>query len=490
MVHEDQSIASLKPSLFASEQEHLLHWWNELTEEQQNKLQKDISSINFKQQLSDFHECMLKDSSKSQKEDELKPLPAESYESVFNSNDDNERWTKLGLKEISDGKVALLLLAGGQGTRLGVSYPKGMYDVGLLSGKCLYQLQAERIHRQENWAHEVYGTSKPIQWYIMTSDHTRGATLDYFKKHNWFGLSEKNVTLFEQEMVPCISNGGKIIMSSKYSISRAPGGNGDLYRALGQNMIVDDMVNKGIKSVHVYCVDNILVKIPDPLFIGCCVERESDCGAKVVSKSHPTEAVGVICICNGKIKVVEYSEISSETANLRDASGKLLFSQGNICNHYFSTAFLKDIVENHATDLAFHIAKKKIPTIDSNGNAIIPTTPNGIKMERFVFDVFEFSEKFTALEVSRSEEFSPLKNGPGAEKCCPGTCRTDLSNLHKRWIIEAGGIINGKGICEVSPLLSSTGENLESRVSGQAFNLPLYLDDQSNGNVNGYHSKL
>lgn len=497
MAFSEEDVAALKSSLVSHGQEHLLAFWDDLTPEQKDNLYRDVHSIDLQSVLDGFALCMRKELAVTDKEDNLQPLPQEACESVFGCDKDNERWTRLGLKEISEGKVALLLMAGGQGTRLGVHYPKGMYNVGLQSGKCLYQLQAQRVQRQEKLAAELYGASKSIQWYIMTSEHTKRATIDYFKSNDWFGLSEENIIFFEQEMIPCISLDGKIIMSTKYSVARAPGGNGDLYRSMGNEGVLQDMLKKGIRSVHCYCVDNILVKVPDPLFIGCCLERQSDCGAKVVSKAYPTEAVGVICECNGKWKVVEYSEISSDTAHLTREDGKLLYSQGNICNHYFTVQFLQKIIDEKEKELTHHVAKKKVPTVNSCGEPVTPEKVNGIKMEKFVFDVFQFSERFTVLEVARNEEFSPLKNGPGAEKCTPQTCLTDLSDLHKKWIQKAGGAFVNEGPCEISPLMSADGENLEKFVKDKTLSLPLHLELVTNGHhnglpisCNGLHSKL
>ena len=496
MAFSESDLSQLKSSLALYGQDHLLAFWNELSGPQKRHLYKDVQSINFKDHLGCFDRCMQKESSMPEVEEDLQPLPSDAFESVLDCKKNNIRWKNLGLKEISEGRVALLLMAGGQGTRLGVSYPKGMYKVGLQSGKSLYQLQAERVCKQEKLAAEMYGSSKSIRWYIMTSEHTKNSTIDYFKANSWFGLSKENIIFFEQEMIPCISLGGKIIMDSDHSIARAPGGNGDLYRAMGDEGVLKDMLEHNIRSVHCYCVDNILVKIPDPLFIGCCLERGSDCGAKVVSKSHPTEAVGVICKSNGNWKVVEYSEISSETAHLTDSNGKLLFSQGNICNHYFTTEFLQNVINKNEKELVHHVAKKKIPTITSSGEKIMPEKINGIKMEKFVFDVFQFSKRFTVLEVARNDEFSPLKNGPGADKNSPQTCLEDLSDLHKRWIVNVGGNFeNEEDICEISPLVSADGENMEKLAKDKTFKLPQYIDvpktnGYHNGHSNGLYSKL
>ena len=503
MTVSSSQLSTLQSTLVQHEQEHLLEFWDVLTPDQRLDLFTDLASIDFEERCRSFTACSTEEP-KSDKEMDLQALPDEFCESVNESQVNNERWTSIGLKEISEGKTAMLLLAGGQGTRLGVPYPKGMFKVGLPSGKSLYQLQAERISRQRTLAEKMYGTSKPLPWYIMTSEQTKEPTIDFFKTNNWFGLEEENIVFFEQEMLPCVDFFGKLMLQDKFSVARAPGGNGDLYRAMGKEGVIDDMHERGIRSIHMYCVDNILVKMPDPLFIGCCLERGSDCGAKVVRKTLPTEPVGVICQCEGRLKVVEYSEITTEAANLRNADGKLAFSQGSICIHYFTLDFLKRMVNSNESELIHHIAKKKITCVNKDGESVTPDKPNGIKMEKFVFDVFRFSERFTALEVPRESEFSPLKNGAGSAKDNQVTCLSSVSRLHKAWVEAAGGefvIRGGEENVEVSPTLSSNGEDLEDLVQGKKFSYPLHLSSgysnvngHENGHINkhanGFNSKL
>lgn len=239
-----------------------------------------------------------------------------------------------------------------------------MYDIGLPSGKSLFQLQAERIVKLQQLAKNSTGKEGDIVWYIMTSASTVEPTTDFFKTHNYFGLKSSNVVVFQQGTLPCFTFDGKIILDTKSSLSRAPDGNGGLYRALKVDGILQDMTTRGIKYIQLYCVDNALVRCGDPLFTGYCISKGVECGNKVVPKGFPTEAVGITCKVDGEYQVVEYSEITSKAAELRNDDGSLTYSAANICIHFFTIEFLKRVVEENETQLVHHVAKKKIPYTD------------------------------------------------------------------------------------------------------------------------------
>lgn len=244
----------------------------------------------------------------------------------------------------------------------------------------------------------------------------------------------------------------------------APDGNGGIYNAIHKEGVIKSLKERGILYSHCYCVDNSLAKVADPIFIGYCASRNTDVGIKVVPKSNPEEPVGVVARRNGKYGVVEYSEISKELANMRSMNdNSLIYGSANIANHFFSTEFLER-VPSFADKLEYHIAYKKISFIDINtGERIYPSNPNGIKLERFVFDVFSHSEAFSVLQVDRNDEFAPLKNGKGTGVDCPETSRAAILNQAQRFITLAGGKYKNQSIeVEISPLLSYAGENLEA----------------------------
>lgn len=400
------------------------------------------------------------------KETGLEPLPESATASILDSKaEDIEKWYQSGLDLIAENKVAVVLMAGGQGTRLGSSAPKGCFNIGLPSEKSLFQIQAERIRRVQKLAHKKAGFAADKQvvvpWYVMTSGPTRGPTAKYFEENGYFGLKRENVVIFEQGVLPCISNDGKILLESKGKVAVAPDGNGGIYQAIVTSNVMSDMTSRGIQHIHAYCVDNCLVKVADPVFIGFSASKDVDIATKVVRKRNATESVGLILLKNGNPDVVEYSEIDKETAEARDAKQPdvLKFRAANIVNHYYSFRFFESIPQ-WAHKLPHHVARKKIPYVDTEkGTTVKPEKPNGIKLEQFVFDVFPMLElnKFACMEVKREDEFSPLKNAKGTGEDDPDTSKKDIMDQGKRWAQAAGATVvseNKDDGIEVSPLIS------------------------------------
>ncbi|KAJ1336286.1 hypothetical protein BSLG_007430 [Batrachochytrium salamandrivorans] len=429
----------IRAEFTAAGQGHVFTFFDSLSLEEQQALMATLATMDIRRVNAIFKTATS--ASPASSSTSIAPLPTEGFDSTISSPEKVAAWEESGLRLIGAGKVGVILLAGGQGTRLGSSDPKGCYDIGLPSHKSLFQLQGERILRLQ-----------------------QVSSLDLWV----WDLFRENVMFFEQGVLPAFTPEGKIFLETKGMPAVAPDGNGGIYAALRKQGVLADLEKRGIPYIHAYCVDNCLVKVADPVFIGFCIEKNADCGAKVVPKAFPEEPVGVICLRNGKPGVVEYSEIDADMAKQRTPTGTLIYNAGNIANHFYTLDFLKRI-EHFEHNLEYHIARKKIKHVDlATGVSQSPSSSNGIKLELFIFDVLPFTERMAVLEVARMDEFSPLKNAPGSKDGdSPDTSRADIMSQHARFIEAAGGVVSpteGSSfpIVEISPLVSYNGEGLES----------------------------
>ncbi|KAI9682167.1 MAG: UDP-N-acetylglucosamine pyrophosphorylase [Caeruleum heppii] len=480
-----EELKALQDKYKQAKQDQVFSFWDSLSSSEKGVLYEQLYSIN-PQHINDITEKALHPPAASDKDKEpsLEPLPESATASLVDAKqEDVEAWYDSGLELIAENKVAVVLMAGGQGTRLGSSDPKGCYNIGLPSEKSLFRIQAERIYKVQQLAKKKHGKDNVVvPWYVMTSGPTRRPTEKYFEDNSYFGLEKEDVVIFEQGVLPCISNEGKILLESKSKVAVAPDGNGGIYQALVTSSALGDMRKRGIQHVHAYCVDNCLVKVADPVFIGFSAGKDVDIATKVVRKRNATEPVGLIVLKNGKPDVVEYSEIDKETAEAKDAKQQdvLKFRAANIVNHYYSFRFLESIPE-WAHQLPHHVARKKIPYVDTDkGETVKPEKPNGIKLEQFVFDVFPMVElkQFACMEVKREDEFSPLKNAPGTGEDDPGTSRRDILAQGQRWIQQAGGTVVSEkenSEVEVSPLISYGGEGLDF-LKGKEIKAPAVIE--------------
>ncbi|SCU97020.1 LAFA_0G09340g1_1 [Lachancea sp. 'fantastica'] len=462
----------------ANGQSDLFKHWNDLIDAEKQQFERNLDEIATKNDpqtlLKDCQEAIELSSENSNETEPIVPLPSTSYESCVGQPELEQKYRDIGLKELADGSVAVILMAGGQGTRLGSSQPKGCYDIGLPSKKSLFQIQAEKLLSLQR----ISNSPRPIPWYIMTSKPTRNATEQFFRKNNYFGLSEDQITFFNQGTLPAFDLEGKhLLLESPTQLVESPDGNGGLYRAIKDNGILQDLVEKKIKHVHMYCVDNVLVKPADPVFVGFALNREFDVATKSVRKRDASESVGLIASKGGAPCVAEYSEISKEKAEATDEDGLLSLRAANIVNHYYSVDILKRELDKWCSSMPYHIAKKKIPVYDNNTKSILkPTQPNGIKLEQFIFDVFPYvpMEKFGCLEVDRTSEFSPLKNAPGTANDNPETSRAAYLELGTKWLKAAGAHVGARSLVEIPGTITYAGENLE-KYKGQAFDEPISL---------------
>lgn len=471
----DATLKALQSQFEEAGQGHVFKFLNQLSKEEKGELVQSLQTIDPLEATKDFAAI-------GEKKESEKIELFDGDTCIFNecSPAEQKQYYEHGLKLIGEGKIGLLLMAGGQGTRLGSSEPKGMFDIGLDSHKTLFQLQAEQVQRLQVLSGKHTGNADVVvPWYLITSEATHAPTIAYFKANNFFGLKEKNVYFAKQGVNPCLTNEGKIIMETKSKVAVSPNGNGGLHAAVRTSGSLDDMKTRGVDYVHCYGVDNVLVKLADPSFIGYSALKDCDSCNMVVLKEEPHEKVGVMCLRGGMPSVVEYSEITAEMAEQRDVAGRLVFSGGNIANHLFRVSFLDEVAS--VAKLPLHIAKKKIPYVNDEGTRVVPDTENGIKMEMFVFDVFSMTKKIVCFAVKRETHFSPVKNKPGTKgepfvKDSPDTARRDYSNFCISLVEAAGGKVvpsaDSYASFEVSPLTSYAGEDLKDLVKDNTFTMP------------------
>lgn len=443
-------------------QTHLLRYLDELTETESRLLLTQVSQLDF-DLIKRAHASAIKPSTLQN----VARLPESTIITEF--KDKESQWRLEGLAQIALGRVAAIVLAGGQGTRLGYNGPKGAFNAGFPSQKSIFQLQIERLLKVRSIAEETLsasGASFPL--YVMTSNSNDEETRTFFEKNSFFGLDPADVFFFEQGMIPAVTLEGRIIMESKSQVSMSPDGNGGLFSSLEKSGAMADMERRGIRYAHVFAVDNPLSCPGDPLFVGCCISKGVEAGNLCVSKTRWDERVGVAALRDGKFHVVEYSELTEEMAQKKNGS-HLAFGAANICNHFFTTSFIKEKVIP-GMKASHHAARKAIPTIDDPN----PSSPNGIKLELFIFDAFPLAESYLALQVNRESYFAPIKNAGGVDS--PATARAMVTTLHRQWLEKAGAQILGEGDCEVSPFISLNGENLDILVSGVKLHLPLRME--------------
>ena len=478
----------LRAAFAAADQSHVFAHWDECSAAERASLLAQLSQIDLARVKSVFSRSMANHASGSSSKGAIEPVRADDDAS---NPEMSGVWAETGLRAAANGELAVVLLAGGQGTRLGSSAPKGMYDIGLPSGRTLFRLQCERLARLQRDAAAAMGAEAPVTvpLYIMTSPFTHAETEAYFKANAYFGLDAASVTFFQQGDLPCFSEAGAILMKSKCEVATAPDGNGGVYKALHATGCIADMEKRGVKHVYAYCVDNAAVKVGDPVFVGFCVSKTCDAGAKVIRKAYPTEPVGVFTRRDGKVHVVEYSEMPESMATARlepeadadrpdgtdDGERRALkFDAANIALHYYAMPFLAACCDPGGAvqrELAYHVARKKIPVVSADGKeaGVVPSAPNGVKLEAFIFDVYAFASNVAFLNGDRASDFAPVKNKEGAGKDSPDTARALLSNLHRTWIERNGGVVVGDGRIEVAPAVSYDGARGLEFAKGRRF---------------------
>ncbi|MGQ9590603.1 MAG: UTP--glucose-1-phosphate uridylyltransferase [Planctomycetota bacterium] len=438
---------ALREKLRRRGQEHLLRFWRELRPEERSALRSQIERLDWK---------LLEDLSRGRgvarpgamARDALPaPVVPCGGDAPFAKRSDAVRE---GERLLAEGKVGIILVAGGQGSRLGFPGPKGCYPIGPVSGKSLFQLQAEQIAALRR----RYG--RTLRWYVMTSPGNDPATREFFSERRFFGLPEDSVRFFPQTVLPSLDSNGRLILETKCQIFENPDGHGGVYAALLRSGLLDEAERSGIEHLFHYQVDNALIRIADPVLLGFHALSGADMSLKVLRKSCPEEKIGVVVSEGAAYRVVEYSDLSEEEAARRDARGELVFWAGSIAIHAFRIAFFRRAAEGEI-DLPYHAAWKEIPSVDESGH---PAKVRGCKYERFVFDALPAARNPVFLEVRREEEFAPVKNPRGVDSV--ESARGLLLAEHRRWLERCGVRVSGR--VEVSPLAALDAGDLEARL--------------------------
>jgi len=436
-------------------QEHLFAFWHRRSEEKKRVLLGDLRALNV--EVYELLQRQLEARAGGKGRRRVEPI-AHIPETQWRR--DSQAQAKGG-DLLAAGKVAFCTAAGGQGSRLGFDGPKGCFPISPIREATLFQILAEKILAARSRC------DCPLYWYIMTSPLNLDQTRRFFESKGYFGLPEGEVLFFSQGLFPSLDREGKLLLGEDGGLCQNPNGHGGTISALKDSGCLDHMAARGVEELHYFQVDNPLVRVPDPPFLGMHSLRGSQMSSKVIEKASPEEKIGLIGTVDGKPGVIEYSDISEEHQNARDEQGTLLYSHGSIAIHILNVGFLR----SHSGRLPLHIAEKNIRTwIPSERGASVEER-QGIKFEMFIFDALADAENPLFFEIARQEEFAPLKNRTGPDSI--ETCRRGMMNLYARWLRENGVFVpmkEGKPLhwIEISPTVAwdsqSLGESLIQRL--------------------------
>jgi UDP-N-acetylglucosamine/UDP-N-acetylgalactosamine diphosphorylase len=449
-------------------QTHLLLDWDKLDSTTRENLLKQIDLVDF-----DLIDSLWKSRNKTAA-GTSNSLEAPQFFDPYLNPSEARSCAEAGHQALSQGKVACVLVAGGQGTRLGATVPKGCLSVGPISGKSLYQYHSERVRALSR----KYGVAIPLL--VMTSPATHKATLAFFNENNGFGLGPDQLHFFQQGTMPAVDlETGRLLLEAPGRLFASPDGHGGCLAALAGLGWLDWMAKKGIEQIFYFQVDNPLVRIADPIFLGHHLRHNADVSSRFVEKTIASEKVGVFAQTPGnhhgnapRCALVEYSDLTPEQTEAKAEDGGLLFRCGSPAIHLFSRKFLEEIAPGHAR-LPFHLARKKVPFVNEKGAPVLPKTENALKFEKFVFDALPLATRWTLVRSLREEEFAPLKNAMGPDS--PETVRAGLFARNRAWLAAAypeestaGHSSHGDKLAqlevEISPLLATDPEDLKTQL--------------------------
>ena len=388
---------ALMQLLKEKQQEHLIPYYNVMSETAKKQFEYQISTLDFG--LLD----VLKEKENTAERGKITPIEARTIAEI---DEHRELYEARGIQAIREGKVAAVLLAGGQGSRLGYDGPKGTVNIGETKELYIFEMLFK------NTLEVVKKVDAYVPFYIMTSQKNNEETIRFLTEHDFFGYPKEYVMFFVQEMAPCVDFEGKILMESAERIAFSPNGNGGWFSSMDKSGVLDDIHRRGVEWLNVFSVDNVLQKICDPIFLGAVLESGYVSGSKVVRKAEPKERVGVMCLEDGKPSIVEYIEMTDEMLYEKTVSGDYAYNYGVILNYLFRVDCLEEILNAH---MPIHFARKKIPYVTVDGEKVSPTEPNGFKFEEFILDMIHLLDNCLPYEVVRNHEFAPIKNASGVD---------------------------------------------------------------------------
>jgi UDP-N-acetylglucosamine/UDP-N-acetylgalactosamine diphosphorylase len=468
---------SLVDRLERKNQSHLLRWWNDLDDGAQARLHAELVAIDWDRLERLVADLVHGDGAVEIPIDRVRPVDVARLPQTDGERVAFRRAARIGTEALAAGEVGVILVAGGSGTRLGFDGPKGTYPIGPVSLATLFQIHAEKIVALGRRAEKV------IPLYIMTSPENHETTVAFFDKHDRFGL--EHVRFFVQGQMPAVDQStGKVLLAAPDHVALSPDGHGGTLVALampgtdGSPSCLEEMRSMGVRTLFYFQVDNPLVRIADPAFIGLHREADAEISFKVVERLSPQEKMGVVVSVDGKPQVIEYSDLPAELAERREPEGRLELWAGSIAVHVLERSFIERLVGDH--QLPFHRAIKKVPFVDDSGTLRKPDTPNAIKFEQFIFDALPLADRYTVVETDRAGEFEPLKNAVGPDS--PATVHQRMSDEFATWLEQAGATVPRRadgsvpfGI-EISPLFALDAAELKTKIEpGMVIERPIYL---------------
>ncbi len=449
-------------------QAHLLDFWPQLDAVQRESLAQQIRGIDFP--------LIQKLFAQRRDQSNFRDLASRATEpAAFRLDASKNRFSPAeargcGNQALAAGEVGVMVVAGGQGTRLGFNHPKGMFAIGPVSGRTLFQVQIEKIVAT---AHR-HGVRIPL--YLMTSPATHEETLAFLAAQKRFGLAEEDLRVFCQGTMPAVDAAtGQILLEAPDRLAVSPNGHGGMLAAFAESGAMADAQARGIRHLFYFQVDNPLVDIAGAEYIGYHVLSNSEMTSQVIAKRDPLEKVGNVVDVDGRLMVIEYSDLPDDAARRTNADGSLAIWAGSIAVHVFDLDFLCR-AKDQADSLPYHFAHKKVAYIDATGRRVEPAKANGIKFERFIFDLMPSARNAIVVEVDPDSAFAPLKNASGAAADTPESVMAQISNLHRQWLREAGVEVADGIAVEISPWFALDAEEMRGKVRpGLKITGPTYL---------------